>query len=65
MVTTACVADSCNVVDVDAQAKVRKRCQDIYSSLCEAAPQAFTRSAFATTFLARNWAMIEVRCLRS
>jgi hypothetical protein len=27
-------------------------------------PYPFTRSAAATTFFARNWEMIEVRCLR-
>ncbi len=58
------IADGRDVVDVDAEAKRREGSHAVSSSW-SAKPHAFTRSACATTSLARNCAMIEVRCLRS
>ena len=57
MAPAARVADGGDVIDVDAEAQSGTR------AVIAAHP--FTRSAFATTVLARNCAMIAVRCLRS
>ena len=68
MPPAARVADGRDVVDVDAEAKMREsppRYRLVTRSPGPRKPHAFTRSAFATTSLARNCAMIEVRCLRS
>ncbi len=67
MHAAARVADGRDVVDVHAEAQVRRLRQvtDPLEYKSWAGPYAFTRSAVATTFLARNCAMIEVRCLRS
>ena len=62
MAPAARVADGGDVIDIDAEARARRshsNCPD----LNRAYP--FTRSAFATTGLARNCAMMAVRCLRS
>ena len=53
MAPAARVADGGDVIDIDAKAERRED------------HQPFTRSALATTALARNCAMIAVRCLRS
>ena len=57
-----------DVIDIDPEPEMRNRRQFIDPfgiPACCVALQALTRSAFATTCLARNCAMIEVRCLRS
>jgi hypothetical protein len=62
------VAHRGDVIDIDAQSEVRDGRQVIDpfgNAVRRADLQASTRSAFATTCLARNCAMIEVRCLRS
>ena len=57
MAPAARVADGGDVIDIDAEAQARQR-----SSISS---YPFTRSAFATTALARNCAMMALRCLRS
>ena len=68
MGAAAGVAQGGDVIDIDAQSEVRDGRQVIDpfgNAVGHADLQASTRSAFATTCLARNCAMIEVRCLRS
>ena len=66
MPPAARVADGRDVVDIDAEAKMRDRGQLIAPSVrATDGLHASTRSALATTSLARNCAMIELRCLRS
>ena len=58
MTAAARVADGGDMIDVDAKAQERKPRRSIRC-------QPLTRAALATTALARNCAMIAVRCLRS
>ena len=66
MPSAARVADGGDVVDVDAQAKMRNG-RHVLSLMLSMNVRRYpvTRSAAATTFLARNCAMIALRCLRS
>ena len=57
MAAAARIADGRDMIDVDAE--TQERCGH------RRARQPFTRSTLATTGLARNCAMIAVRCLRS
>ena len=67
MAPAARIADGGDVVDIDAEAKIGIAGSIYRLTRCvrHVSAHAFTRSAFATTSLARNCAMIEVRCLRS
>jgi hypothetical protein len=66
MPPTPGVADGGNVIDVDAKAKMGGRHVLVLSLVLDGFPHhPVTRSAAATTFLARNCAMMALRCLRS
>ena len=63
------IPDGSDVIDVDAEpngkdSHVRRRVRSRQREQAAFGGQPFTRSAFATTFFARNCEMIEVRCLR-
>src|SRR5262245_40280797 len=66
--SAAGVTDGSDVIDIDAEAKVRSRHSWLPSGRAAGSSpclQACTRSACATTSFARNCAMIELRCLIS
>src|SRR5580698_5402605 len=67
MPPAARVADGGDVIDVDAEAKGRARGHVVvlFRPGGRNAHQPVTRSAAATTFLARSCEMIALRCLRS
>src|SRR5262249_17081999 len=71
MAPSARIADGGDVIDIDAKAErfhvlsLRMNLFENPLSIFGVSRYPFTRSAFATTGFARNWARMAVRCLRS